>query len=96
MKEFEDSVANARSNDFDLKLLKKACTALWERSYKRVKGKEYAPSAVVYIDANSTPEKIAPYLGGPTASKVRLFRFVLFKISDSDWDFTIKVDSSNH
>ena len=76
VKEFEGSVGSARSNDFDLKLLKKGTTALWERAYKRVKGKEYVSSAVIYIDANSTPEKMVPYLGAPTASKVRQSHFI--------------------
>ena len=70
VKEFSDIVENARSNDIDLKLLKKLIQALWERSHKKVRGKEYSPSAVVFIDANSSPDRIVPYLGQATASKV--------------------------
>ena len=70
VKEFSDTVESARCNDFDLKLLKKMIQALWERSRKKVMGKEYTPSAVIYIDANSGPDRIVPHLGHATATKV--------------------------
>ena len=70
MKEFTDIVGNARSSDVDLKFLKKMTEALWEKSHKKVQGKLYSPQAVVFIDANSSPDRIVPYLKKATASKV--------------------------
>ena len=71
VREFSDIVEPARSSDIDLKFLKKMVSALWEGSQKRVNRQVCKPLAVVLIDANSTPGKIVPYLGGPTASKVK-------------------------
>ena len=65
-------MGNARSSDIDLRFLKKMITALWERSHKKVKGREYSPQAVVFIDANSTPDKIKPYLGKAPSTKVNI------------------------
>ena len=89
MKEFTDKVASSKSNDFDLKLLKLMIQALWERSYKKVLGREYSPCAVMFVDANSTPEKIAPFLGGPTASKVG-HEYMEFLCIDLCKDFQVK------
>ena len=77
MKEFTDTVGNARSSDVDLKFLKKMTEELWEKSHKKVKGKLYSPEAVVFIDANSSPDRIVPYLKKATASKVCVF-FLFF------------------
>ena len=77
MKEFSDKVEAARSSDVDLRWLKKMVQAIWERSHKRVKNKEYTPRAVIFIDANSEPDTIVPYLGLATATKVRNMNTIL-------------------
>ena len=69
--EFSDIVEPNRSSEIDLKFLKKIIQILWEKCSKKVNKKVYFPKSVVYIDANSSPDRIVPYLGGPTATKVQ-------------------------
>ena len=52
----------SRSSDIDLKFLKKMVSTLWEGSVKRVKKKMVTPAAAIFIDSNSLPEEIVPYL----------------------------------
>ena len=68
--EFADCVKPAKSTEIDLQWLKSLIQIVWESCVKRVNGKELSPKAAIFIDANSTPEKIIPYLEGPTAAKV--------------------------
>ena len=68
--EFDDVVKPERSTEIDLKFLKAVIQIVWEGCTKRVNGKELSPKAAIFIDANSTPEKIVPYSEGPTAAKV--------------------------
>ena len=71
VKEFSDTAEPSRSSDIDLKFLKKIVQTLWEKSSKKVRGKEYSPAAVCFIDANSTPDVIIKYVGPATATKMK-------------------------
>jgi hypothetical protein len=63
-------VEGSRSSDIDLKFLKKMVATLWEGSCKKVKGKMVTPAAAVFIDSNSLPADIIPFLG-ESADKIK-------------------------
>ena len=70
MKEFIPKKQSYRLNTIDISFLEKSIKNTWEGSCKRVKGKEYNPVGMVFIDANILPSQVLKHLDEATADKL--------------------------